>query len=76
LIVYVTEMEDRAQYIMISCMYNFLQWSGFIFTTFCVSYWIRESGQNQMNSKKGTNKATNTMVNEYEFHNEVIIIII
>ena len=43
---------------------------------FCVSYWIRESGQNQMNSKKGTNKATNTMVNEYEFHNEVIIIII
>ena len=40
-----------------------------------VSYWIREIGQNQMNSKS-TNKATNTMLNEYEFHNEVIIIII
>jgi hypothetical protein len=26
--------------------------------------------------QKSTNKATNTMLNEYEFHNEVIIIII
>ena len=42
---------------------------------FCVSYWIREWSKSD-EFKKGTNKATNTMVNEYEFHNEVIIIFI